>query len=146
MAKILSRCGYRCDLCPAYHRNIRTPEDCEHVSVGWLKYVGDDVPPDEVSCPGCLAVEPFVDDKGNSLRSPDPNCTVRPCTMERGLDNCSSCPEFSCEKLEYYMNFMERKYDDFSGIPQEDFEKFIQPYLSKERLLAIRKPRKLSSR
>ena len=139
MIEILARCGYRCDLCPAYHRNIRTQEDCERVRAGGRKYVGDDVPPDEVPCPGCLAVEPFIDDKGNPLGPPGgPNCSVRPCVIERGLENCSDCPEFCCEKLEYYMNFMERKHGDFSEIPQEDFDKFIRPYLSKKRLLAIR--------
>ena len=107
--------------------------------------MGEYVPPDEVPCPGCLAVEPFIDDKGNPLRSPDPNCSVRPCAMERGLDNCSSCSEFFCEKLEFYMNYMKRKHGDFSEIPQEDFDAFIRPYLSKERLLAIRKRRGLAT-
>ena len=141
MIEILARCGYRCDLCPGYHRNIRTKEDCEHTSAGWLKYVGEHVPPDVVPCPGCLAVEPFIDDEGNPLRSTDPNCSVKPCVIERGLENCSCCPEFSCEKLEFYMNFMEKKHGDFSKITQEDFENFIRPYLSKERLLVIRKKR-----
>ena len=140
MSQILARCGYRCDLCPAYHKNIHTQEDQKRVSDGWLKYVGDDVPPDEVPCPGCLAAEPYRDEQGRILRPPDPGCPVRPCVIERGLENCAYCEEFaSCENLDSRMNFMEKRHADFSGIPKEDFNLFIRPYLSKERLLEIRK-------
>lgn len=139
MKAIISKCGFRCDQCPAYYRNIRTQEDSENVSAGWKKYVGDEVPPDEVACPGCLSCEPYQDDDGNPLRSPDTECPVRPCAQQRGIENCAYCPEFGCEKLDSRMNFFTKRYRSFEGIPEEDFNRFIKPYLCKERLLRIRK-------
>jgi hypothetical protein len=128
MTEILARCGYRCDLCPAYLKNLHSFEDRQRVSDGWVKYVGVKVPPEQLGCHGCL-------EKG---QSPDPGCPIRPCVLEQGLENCAYCEEFSCcDKLDSRMNFMEKRYGDFSGIPEDDFHRFIQPYLSKERLLAI---------
>lgn len=139
MEEIVARCGYRCGLCPAYYKNIENSEDRERVSAGWKKYVGDEVPPDEVTCPGCLSCEPHQDDAGNPLRPPDPDCPVRSCVEERGLENCAHCQEFCCEKLDSRMNFFQKRYQSFEGIPEEDFNMFVKPYLSKDRLLRIRK-------
>jgi len=131
MKEIIARCGYRCDLCPGYVENVSGPADQQRVHDGWLKYVGADVPLEEIGCKGCLAPG----------ESPDSDCPVRPCVIQRGLDNCAPCDDFPCEKLHTRMDFMENRYGDFSAIPPEDFDLFIRPYLSKDRLLAIRRAR-----
>ena len=46
---LIARCGYRCDLCPAYWENIHGPEDQQRTSDGWFKYFGFRIPPDEIS-------------------------------------------------------------------------------------------------
>jgi hypothetical protein len=41
MEEILSRCGYRCDLCLAYRPNVeKNPSNQQVLSDGWFKYFG----------------------------------------------------------------------------------------------------------
>ncbi len=48
MEPILTRCGYRCDLCLAYRPNIETnPENRQILSDGWHKCFGFPIPPEE---------------------------------------------------------------------------------------------------
>lgn len=44
MTEVLARCGYRCDLCPAYHDNVSSDADRQRTSDGWHKYFGFRVP------------------------------------------------------------------------------------------------------
>lgn len=128
MKKVMARCGYRCDLCPGYIGNIHSDQDRKQVSDGWFTYIGVRYPPEEIGCRGCLDEE----------EPADPNCPVRPCVEEKGLDTCAFCEEFACDKLKTRMNFFEERLGDLSNIPEEDYNKFIRPYMSKERLLRIR--------
>lgn len=43
--QIVARCGFRCDLCPAYEENVHGPEDRQRASDGWFKYYGLGIPP-----------------------------------------------------------------------------------------------------
>ncbi len=52
MEPILSKCGNRCDLCPAYHKNI-DKFDKQKISDGWFKYHGLRKPADDIGCVGC---------------------------------------------------------------------------------------------
>ena len=128
MAEILACCGYRCDLCPGYAGDIQSFEDKQKVSDGWFKYGGFRVPPEEISCQGCLSEE----------EPADQDCPVRPCANEKGLDNCGHCPDLPCDKLKTRMNFFEERLGDFSSVPEEDYDRYIKPYFSKNRLLKIR--------
>jgi hypothetical protein len=41
MEPILTRCGYRCDLCLAYKPNVaENPSNQQKLSDGWFKYFG----------------------------------------------------------------------------------------------------------
>lgn len=44
MGEILSKCGYRCDLCPAYTGNIGGEEDRMKVSRDWKRLFGFEIP------------------------------------------------------------------------------------------------------
>jgi hypothetical protein len=124
---IISKCGYRCDLCPAYEPNIKSDADKQRMCKAWAKYFGSQEQPEDITaCTGCL--------KGDG----DPNCEVRGCADERGLENCAHCEAFACDKLKPRMNIVEEKVKDISSIPEEDYNLFIKPYLGKERLLKIR--------
>lgn len=127
MAEIIARCGYRCDLCPGYAGNIKTPEDQERASDGWFKYFGFRVPPAEINCRGC------------SPDCVDKDCPVRPCAEERGHDNCGQCGEFPCAKSESRTGFIARylaEHPDLA-IPPEDYRLFFTPYECKEVLAGI---------
>jgi len=127
MEPILTRCGYRCDLCLAYRPNVELrPSDQQKLSDGWFKYFGFRIEPANILCDGCMAEHP---------RLIDQSCPVRPCVIEKGLDNCAGCDEYVCEKLiERIVLYEEVKRRLDQDIPEEDYFCFIQPYENKRRL------------
>lgn len=134
MEPILTRCGYRCDLCLAYRPNVEAhPENQQKLSDGWFKYFGFRVKPEHILCDGCLF-------EGEISTQMDAACPVRPCVKARGLENCAACGEYICEKLKERVV----RYEDFnakfgSEIPADDRADFIAPYENFERLEALRK-------
>lgn len=127
MEPIISKCGYSCDLCPAYETNLKSEADKQRMSDAWAKYCGFQVPPEAIkSCAGCIAC------------GGDETCSVRPCAIEKDLTNCAHCEQFGCDKLKPKMNFVEENVKELSNIPEEDYNSFIKPFLGKECLLKIR--------
>ena len=127
MEPIIAKCGYRCDLCPAYKTNLKSDADKKKMCDAWAKYCGSEIPPEAISvCEGCL------EDGG------DPGCTVRPCAIEKYLENCAHCEQFACDKLKPKINFVEENVKDLSNIPKEDYDSFIRPFLGKDYLNDIR--------
>lgn len=131
--EIISRCGYRCDLCPAYKMNIKNKEDQRKVSDNWHKYYGFRINPERIMCDGCLT----DDSKNPNLISK--KCAVRKCVNKMQISNCAYCEQYVCKKLMGLMvdvNEIEKKYG--SKIPEDDYKNYIKPYESKQRLDAIR--------
>ena len=131
MQPILTRCGYRCDLCLAYKPNIKQhPENGQKLSDGWHKYFGFRLSASEICCDGCMAENPKLIDQ---------NCPVRPCVIERELENCSQCEDYVCDRLKQrlvtYDGVKQRVTDE---IPKDDYGCFIRPYENKRRLDALR--------
>ncbi len=131
MNEILSRCGYRCDLCLAYRPNVEAdPSNQQVLSDGWHKYFGFRIPADQIICGGCLAQAPRLIDK---------SCPVRPCVMERGLHHCAECPQYVCpqlaDRLVVYEELAARRPQP---IPEEDRRRFIGPYENRKRLDDLR--------
>jgi hypothetical protein len=134
MREILSRCGYRCDLCLAYRPNVeRDPSSPQTLSDGWFKYFGFRVPAEHILCDGCLAVE------GKAI---DEECPVRPCAIARGVDHCAQCDDYVCDKLKQRLGDGEEISAKFGEIPADDYVRFIRPYDSKERLEELRKTKR----
>ena len=131
MEPILTRCGYRCDLCLAYKPNVeKHPENRQKLSGGWHRYFGFRLPSAEICCDGCMSEDPHLIDQ---------NCPVRPCVIERELDNCSQCEEYICDKLKQRLVTYEGVAERVgSEILEDDRECFIRPYENKERLDALR--------
>jgi hypothetical protein len=128
---ILTRCGYRCDLCLAYRPNVElNPAFRQILSDGWSKYYGFRLPPEEICCDGCMAQSPKLIDQA---------CPVRPCVIESGLDDCSQCEQYVCEKLaERLVVYEEVKDRVGSEIAEANYLRFIRPYENKRRLDALR--------
>lgn len=132
MELILTRCGYRCDLCLAYRPNVeQNPANRQKLSDGWYKYFGFRLPPEAICCDGCMSETP---------RLIDQNCPVRPCVIEKGLDNCSQCEEYLCARLTERLVVLEEvRQRHGAEIPPEDYTCFILPYENRKRLDALRK-------
>ncbi|MDP4093999.1 MAG: DUF3795 domain-containing protein [Bacillota bacterium] len=129
MKEILTVCGYRCDLCPAYKENIKNDQDKIRVSENWERLFGFRIQPDEVECVGCP----------NKGKLADANCPVRPCANEKGYDSCSRCDSYICDKLKTRTEFIAEYTHDLDNISREDYDKYIKAFENKPRLLELRK-------
>jgi hypothetical protein len=129
--EILTRCGYRCDLCLAYRPNVEAhPANRQILSDGWHAYFGFRIPPEDILCDGCMAEDPKLIDR---------SCPVRPCVIDRQLPNCAACPEYGCARLtERFVVYEEIAARMAAPIPQEDRRRFIAPYENRRRLDALR--------
>ncbi len=128
--EILTLCGYRCDLCQLYTKNIKSEKDKQRVSQEFNRIFGSNIRPEDVECVGCK----------NEGKHVAPSCPVRLCALKKGVENCAHCSEFICDKLKRKINFIE----DFlknskKPLSEKDFQSYIKPYQSRERLLEIRK-------
>jgi hypothetical protein len=132
MQEILSRCGYRCDLCLAYKPNAdANPDNRQRLSDGWYRYFGFRIPPENIACDGCLAENPRLIDKA---------CPVRPCVIEKNIATCAECGAYVCEKLkERLVVFEDIQKKQEEPIPAEDRRLFIFPYENKDRLENLRR-------
>lgn len=127
MRSILTRCGYRCDLCLAYKPNVdKEPLNQQKLSDGWFTYFGFRIDPPNIICDGCMAENPKLIDQ---------NCPVRACVIEKGLESCASCDQYVCDTLkERIVLYEDVKNRVGREIPQDDYVCFIQPYENKRRL------------
>ena len=132
MKPVLSLCGFRCDLCLAYKPNIEAhPENRQVLSDGWHEYFGFRLPPEAIYCEGCSAV---------SSETLDRDCPVRPCVIQRNLENCAACENETCDKLsERLIDFKEIQAEYGRPIPEIDRQRFILPYENAQRLKELRK-------
>jgi hypothetical protein len=130
---MVSFCGYRCDLCPAYVKNVDTLAKRSAIRKGWNTFFGFDVPEERIICIGC-------DNTGNHL---DTECRVRPCARSKHLQNCSFCDLFeSCETLRTRADILDTTKTKYSGqISKEEYALFFRPYEGRDELKKQRKAR-----
>lgn len=130
MQKLISRCGYRCDLCLAFKAD---QENQKRFKVGLLQYYNYRISIKNCYCDGCLTEDcdkPILIDSG---------CKVRSCVLERGLENCSFCRDYPCDILrEKFVNPQNIVNNYGKPIPDEDFNDFIKPYDNKRVLDELR--------
>lgn len=118
-----ARCGFQCRKCPAYKENIKNSANQQKVSDGWHKYFGFRIPPEEIYCDGCMTAD------CENLKLLDKDCPVRPCTLNRGIDNCGHCPDFGCKDIKSRIIDYQSTAAKFpDGIPDEDYHTFIKSY------------------
>jgi Zn-finger protein len=80
----------------------------------------------------------MTDDSENPIRI-NKECKIRPCVIEKGLDNCAYCEQYPCEILEPKMiDYQEVVKRYGSPLPQEDYELFVQPYENRKVLDELR--------
>jgi len=124
--KYVSFCGYRCDLCPAYVKNVDKFVDRTMVRNGWKTFFSFDVPEDRIICVGCC-------DERNHL---DTDCPVRPCALKKHVQNCSFCSFFkTCDTLRLRADILDTPKKKFAGkISKEQYEIFFRPYEGRKEL------------
>lgn len=131
MPDVLTKCGYRCDLCLAYKDNIQKKDERDYLSDTWFKIYGFRIPPNQIYCEGCVSSKnPLLIDK---------DCPVRPCVINHNIENCAYCNEYICEKLlQRIVNRNELEIKSGNKFSELEYVKCIMPYESKVRLDEIR--------
>jgi hypothetical protein len=136
MADIIGRCGFRCSRCLIYKDNLKGEPDRRRFRDGLLKYYGDKLTLEECYCDGCLA-----GDSENPIRI-NKECKIRPCVLEKGLENCAYCERYPCEILEPKMIDYRKVMERYGApLPQEDYELFVEPYENRQTLDELRDKR-----
>jgi hypothetical protein len=128
---IITRCGFRCDLCAAYRENVERDDRRERLSKGLALYFKCTISPDDLFCDGCL-------DESPGARRIERHCKIRQCTIEKGLENCSQCEKKDCAKLRHRLvdcTDIEKKIG--SKIQKRDYVDCIKPYENKKLLAEL---------
>ena len=73
--EVLTRCGYRCDLCLTYRPKVEMKDEQKKLSHGWFEYFGFRIPPEQIICEGCISTD--------ESERVDKNCPVRSCVIEK---------------------------------------------------------------
>jgi len=98
MDKMVAFCGITCTECPAF---LATQKDDDNerkkVAELWSEQFNAEIKPEEVNCDGCLL------DNGR-LFSHCKVCEIRKCAQEKGIKNCAYCNDYTCEKLNSFIN------------------------------------------
>jgi hypothetical protein len=139
-ARIVSACGVLCSECPAYLAGRRGPAYQKRVAKAWHRIYGLDVPPEKLTCGGCLGTdaELFQTSRG---------CQARRCCRAKGLRNCAECPQVACEDLERAQRAWDGVPQLVSMITHADFVTYARPYCGhRRRIDALRAVRHAPSR
>ncbi len=128
--EILTRCGYRCDLCLAYKDNFETNDQKEFLSDTWHKIYGFRIPAKEIYCEGCIS--------SDTPKLIDSECPVRQCVIQTSLENCSQCTDYPCDIFNQ-RKVSKEDYIRNKKVSRTEYSKCIKPYENKLRLDEIRK-------
>jgi hypothetical protein len=126
MAEILARCGYRCDLCAARSKD---PDVRQKMVDGWKRYFNLQMyTVDNVKCDGCYG----------EIRA-DKTCPVRPCVIEKGIENCAHCDDYICDKLRQLIGSREGYLKRFPDVSDENYNLCMRQFDSLGHLQKIRR-------
>jgi len=96
MTQNIAFCGLDCGKCGAY---LATKEDSDEkraeVAKMWSKMFNAEIKSEQINCYGCHSVE------GPRFNHCEV-CEIRKCGLEKEVDNCALCSEYSCDKLEAF--------------------------------------------
>ncbi|MDP3385682.1 MAG: DUF3795 domain-containing protein [Eubacteriales bacterium] len=120
---LVGMCGFVCDECPAYSKNITDDKDRNEVSRKWQELFDYDIEPEKIRCDGCYKVRI----EGRELLHGD--CEYKACAEKKKLERCSQCEEYMCTKLFEFVNAY-KELSQSSNITREDFEKYFKAHCS----------------
>jgi hypothetical protein len=97
---MIAFCGLDCAQCEAYQATQANDEAAkERIAAQWREqYNAPGITVESITCDGCLAFD-------GRLGGHCAECDVRQCGIEHAVSNCAGCAEYSCEKLEAFLQF-----------------------------------------
>ena len=96
MEKMMAFCGLDCYACDAFIAT-KNNDDNKRAEVArqWSELNHADIKPEDIHCDGCLS-------EGGNLFHYCTICEIRKCGLEKGIETCAHCPDYSCEKLDQF--------------------------------------------
>jgi hypothetical protein len=96
--KMIAFCGLICNECPAYIAKRTNNDEIRKETAA--KWSSEDFPlkVEDINCDGCTTEDELM--KFCMI------CEVRKCGLEKGVQNCARCTDYSCEKLEKLWGFL----------------------------------------
>ncbi len=92
MKKLIGACGLVCNDCLAFKATLTNNDQLRDTTAQfWSTIYGTPHTKDDINCQGCMA-------EGAKYAHCN-ECEYRLCAIERGLNNCSECKDYPCEKL-----------------------------------------------
>ena len=128
MESVIAKCGYRCDLCPAYETNLTSEEDKQQMCEAFAEYYGYDLTPEQLNpCKGCVNLD----------APPDGVCRIFFCAQKKEVPNCAHCGDYPCEMLDTDMKAGEEHLGKLADMPTEKYEKYCRPFVNRPTLEEI---------
>ncbi len=129
----ITMCGYRCDLCKAYVRNIRKHDQRAELVAVWKKHYDLDYHPGEIYCDGCRS-------KKKDAQFMDKSCPVRNCVLNRQINSCADCSDYPCEAFASRTGHCFADVKDRQGVrfDEAEFEQFLTAFDNKTRIDRLR--------
>ena len=89
----LAYCGIKCQDCPAFIATKKNNFDMKiEIAEKWSTQEYP-LSPDDVECHGCTSTI-------RNMMSFCEDCDIRDCAIDKHLDNCAYCNDFTCTKLD----------------------------------------------
>lgn len=104
MGNLSAYCGLRCDACPIRLASIEKDEERQYamrvsISKQCNTLYGLTLQPEDIGdCDGCRA-------KTNRKFPTCKQCEIRTCAIGKHIQNCASCLNYGCEKLQAHFCF-----------------------------------------
>ena len=125
---VITLCGYKCDLCKAYSKNIKKDDKRRELSYVWQKYYDLDIPEKDIYCDGCRS-------KKNAMLL-DSACPVRACVSQKNLHSCLDCGQYPCDVFDMRkgLSLSDAKQKLADKFDINEFNEYLLAYDNKTRL------------
>lgn len=98
MDKMTAFCGIICTECPAFLATQKDDDDIRKKTADiWSKQFNAEIKHEDINCDGCLS-------EGGQIFNYCRICEIRKCGLEKSVENCAYCNDYTCEKLEKFIN------------------------------------------
>ena len=94
--EMIAFCGLDCVSCEAYLATQADDDDKRaETAKEWSARYNADIKPEQINCDGCRS-------DGREFFYCAEMCELRRCAVRKGMDNCSTCNDYPCEKLDAF--------------------------------------------
>ncbi len=97
MTTLIAACGLDCSICEAYVATQANDQAAlERIAAKWrVDFKAPGITAENILCDGCMA--------GGRTIGHCAECGIRLCALERGVENCSACPDYGCDQLSGFL-------------------------------------------